>query len=362
MKNAAHIPFSIGYSLNNHLYKSMPIPISQIVTVAKYALSNSIRGRKKYPLVLMLEPLFQCNLACSGCGKIQYEKKILAMRMPKEKAWAAAEECGAPVVSIAGGEPLLHPEMPEMVEGFVKRRKYVYMCTNAQILAAKIDNFKPSKYLSIGIHLDGTKRMHDKGVNREGAYDTAVRGMKEALKRGFRVTTNTTIFNNADPDEVRKFFDDITELGVEGMMLSPGFPYEKAPSQDIFLERNKTVELFKKILGNPNPKWKFNHSPGFLAFLKGEQEYDCTPWGNPTYSILGWQKPCYLINDGYCETYAELMSEIDKYSLGRNGTRPECKDCMLHSGYEPSAVRDTFSGIGGLLRTIKHMRNFKRKI
>lgn len=284
------------------------------------------------------------------------------MRMPKEKAWAAIEECGAPVVSIAGGEPLLHPEMPEMVEGFVKRKKYVYMCTNAQILLSKIDKFKPSKYLSLGIHLDGTKRMHDKGVNRDGAYDTAVRGIKEALKRGFRVTTNTTIFNNADPEEIRGFFDDVMALGVEGMMLSPGFPYDKAPNQDIFLERNKTVELFRKILSNPHKNWIFNHSPGFLAFLKGEQEYECTPWGNPTYSILGWQKPCYLINDGYCSSFAELMKEIEKYDLGHKGTRPECKDCMLHSGYEASAVRDIFGSIGGLFRAAKHMRNFKKKV
>ena len=339
----------------------MAVPVSQVATVAKYALSNTIKGRKRYPLVMMLEPLFQCNLACSGCGKIQYGKEILDIRMPKEKAWAALEECGAPVVSIAGGEPLLHPEMPEMVEGFVQRKKYVYMCTNAQILLRKIDLFKPSKYLSLGIHLDGTREMHDRNVNRAGAYDMAVKGIKEAVKRGFRVTTNTTIFNNADPDTVRKFFDDVMALGVEGMMISPGFPYDKAPNQDIFLERNKTIELFRKILGNPKKSWVFNHSPGFLAFLKGEQDYDCTPWGNPTYSILGWQKPCYLINDGYCETFAELMSEIDKYGLGRHGTRPECKDCMLHSGYEASAVRDIFGTWGGVFRAMKHMRNFNKQ-
>lgn len=281
--------------------------------------------------------------------------------MPKEKAWAALEECGAPVVSIAGGEPLLHPEMPQMIEGFIERRKFVYMCTNAQVLLGKIDLYKPSKYLSLGIHLDGTREMHDKSVNKEGAYDIAVKGIREAVKRGFRVTTNTTIFNDADPDEVRRFFDEAMSLGVEGMMISPGFPYNKAPSQDIFLERNKTVELFRKILSNPKKEWVFNHSPGFLAFLKGEQEYECTPWGNPTYSIFGWQKPCYLINDGYCETFAELMDCIDSYGLGHNGTRPECKDCMLHSGYEASAVRDIFGTFGGLARAAKHMRNFRKR-
>ena len=339
----------------------MAVPISQVITVAKYALSKSIKGQKRYPLVMMLEPLFQCNLACSGCGKIQYPKEVLDVRMPKEKAWAALEECGAPVVSIAGGEPLLHPEMPAMVEGFVQRKKFVYMCSNAQILLRKIDEFKPSKYFSLGIHLDGTKKMHDRSVNRDGAYETAVKGIKEAVKRGFRVTTNTTIFNNADPEEVRQFFDEAMALGVEGMMISPGFPYDKAPNQDIFLERNKTVELFRKILCNPKKHWVFNHSPSFLAFLKGEQEYDCTPWGNPTYSIFGWQKPCYLINDGYCETFADLMKEIDNYGLGVKGSRPECKDCMLHSGYEPSAVCDIFGTWGGVFRAMKHMRNFTKQ-
>jgi len=339
----------------------MAVPVSQVITVAKYALGNTIKGKKRYPLVMMLEPLFQCNLACSGCGKIQHPKDILAMRMPKEKAWAAMEECGAPVVSIAGGEPLLHPEMPQMIDGFVKRGKYVYMCTNAQILMGKIDLYKPSKYLSLGIHLDGTREMHDRSVNKVGAYDISVKAIKEAVKRGFRVTTNTTIFNNADPVEVRKFFDEAMALGVEGMMISPGFPYDKAPNQEIFLERKKTIELFRKILCNPKKSWVFNHSPGFLAFLKGEQEYDCTPWGNPTYSILGWQKPCYLINDGYCESFAELMKSIDNYGLGAKGTRPECKDCMLHSGYEASAVRDIFGTWGGLLRAAKHTVNFTKK-
>lgn len=340
----------------------MAVPVSQVIKVAKYALGNSIKGNKRYPLVLMLEPLFQCNLNCTGCGKIQYGKDVLAKRMPKEDAWKAIEECGAPVVSIAGGEPLIHNEMPEMVEGFIERKKFIYLCTNAQILLKKLDLFKPNKYFSFGIHLDGTREMHDRSVNKPGAHDIAVKAIKEAVKRGFRVTTNTTIFNNADPDEVRRHFDETMALGVEGMMISPGFPYEKAPNQDIFLERKKTIELFRKILSNPNPKWIFNHSPGFLAFLKGEQEYECTPWGNPTYTIFGWQKPCYLINDGYVATYKELMDCIDSYNLGHNGTRPECKDCMLHSGYEASAVCDIFGSFGGMMRALKHMRNFKKHV
>ena len=339
----------------------MAVPISQAMTVAKYAIGNSIKGVKRYPLVMMLEPLFQCNLNCVGCGKIQYPREILEKRMPKEDAWAAIEECGAPMVSIAGGEPLIHPEMPEMIQGFIDRKKYIYMCTNAQILLKKIDLYKPNKFFSFGIHLEGIEEVHDKSVNKLGAHKIAVEAIKEAVKRGFRVTTNTTIFNNADPELVRKHFDETMALGVEGMMISPGFPYEKAASQDIFLERKKTVELFRKILSNPDPKWVFNHSPSFLAFLKGEQEYECTPWGNPCYSIFGWQKPCYLINDGYVKTYKELLECIDQYKLGHNGTRPECKDCMLHSGYEPSAVCDIFGSFGGMMRAAKHMRNFKKR-
>ena len=339
----------------------MAVPISQAFSVAKYAISNTLKGNRRYPLVMMLEPLFQCNLACSGCGKIQEPAEVLKMRMPKEDAWAAVEECGAPGVSIAGGEPLLHPEMPEMIEGFIKRKRFVYMCTNAQILMGKIDLYKPSKYFSLGVHLDGTREMHDRSVNKPGAYDIATRAIKEAVRRGFRVTTNTTIFNNADPDEVRRFFDDAMDLGIEGMMISPGFPYDKAPNQDIFLERAKTVELFRKILSNPHKKWVFNHSPSFLAFLKGEQEYDCTPWGNPTYSIKGWQKPCYLINDGYCKTFKELMEAIDSYELGHRGSRPECKNCMLHCGYEASAVRDIFGSFGGMFRAAKHAYNFRKR-
>ena len=338
----------------------MAVPISQALSVAKYALGNSLKGNKRYPLILMLEPLFQCNLQCEGCGKIQYSRDILQKRVSPEEAWAAAEECGAPGISIAGGEPLIHEEMPRMVEGFIKRKKFVYMCTNAQILTRKIDLYKPSKYFSFSVHLDGPQEVHDKAVNKPGAHELAVAGIREAIKRGFRVTTNTTVFNNADPEKIRQHFDEVMALGVEGMMISPGFPYEKAPNQDIFLERKKTVELFRKILSNPKPHWVFNHSPSFLAFLKGEQDYDCTPWGNPTYSIFGWQKPCYLINDGYVGSFKELMECIDSYALGKNGTRPECKDCMLHSGHEASAVCDIFGSFGGMMRAAKHMRNFKK--
>lgn len=331
----------------------MPVPVSQAYTVASYILTQKMKGRKRYPLVLMLEPLFKCNLACVGCGKIQYPKHILDQRVSVENALNAANECGAPVVSIAGGEPLIHPEMQEIVEGLIGQKRFVYLCTNALLLKRKMKDYQPDKRFTWSVHMDGLKDEHDHSVCRSGVYDIAVDAIKEALDRGFRVTTNTTLFNNADPVRVREFFDEMTELGVEGMMISPGYPYEKAPEQEIFLERTRTKELFQKILGNPHKSWQFNHSPNFLSFLKGEIDYDCTPWGNPTYNIFGWQRPCYLLGDGYVKTFKELMEETDWPRYGQKGTDERCKDCMVHCGYEATAVNDTFSSMSGFGRTVK---------
>ncbi|MBI4127023.1 MAG: adenosyl-hopene transferase HpnH [Deltaproteobacteria bacterium] len=332
----------------------MAVPVSQMWRVASYVLTQKIKRNKRYPLVLMLEPLFRCNLECAGCGKIQYPPEVLKKRLSPEECFRAVDECGAPMVSIPGGEPLVHPEMAEIVEGLVARKKYIYLCTNAILLKRKIDLFKPSKYLTFSIHLDGIKEDHDHAVCREGVYDQAVEGIKEAVKRGFRVTTNTTLFEGAKPENVRKFFDIATELGVEGMMVSPGYSYEKAPDQQHFLKRSRTHELFGNILRNAKRSWKFNQSPLFLKFLQGEVNYQCTPWGNPTYNIFGWQKPCYLLQEGYAKTFKELMetTEWDHYGTGRH---EKCADCMVHCGYEASAVDDTFSSFQGLARTIKAM-------
>lgn len=334
----------------------MSVPASQALRVATYVVKQKfIKRNKRYPLVLMLEPLFRCNLECFGCGKIQYPKEILDRRLSPEECFRAARECGAPIVSIPGGEPLLHPEIQEIVEGLIARKLYIYLCTNAILLKNKLDLFKPSKFLTFNVHLDGLKEEHDHAVNRNGVFDLAVDSIQETMKRGFRVTTNTTLFENAKPDRVRKFFDFLSELGVEGMTLSPGYNYEKAPDQNNFLMREKTRELFRNVLSKPNKKWKFNQSPLFLKFLKGEVEYQCTPWGNPTYNILGWQRPCYLIEEGHAKSFKELMEETDwdKYGTHRN---EKCADCMVHSGYEPSAVDDTFSSIDGLIRTIRAMK------
>jgi hopanoid biosynthesis associated radical SAM protein HpnH len=330
----------------------MAVPLSQMYAVTKYVLTQKVRGVKRYPLVLMLEPLFRCNLACAGCGKIQYPEHVLDKRLSPQQCWAAAEECGAPMVSIPGGEPLIHPEMPEIVRGLVERKLYVYLCTNAILLERKLSEYSPSKFLTFSIHMDGLQEEHDNAVCRDGVYDVAVKAIRAALARGFRVTTNTTLFDDADPSRVRKFFDAMMELGVEGMMISPGYSYQKAPDQHHFLKRGRTRDLFAKILENRKRGWRFNQSPLFLEFLMGKREYQCTPWGNPTYNIFGWQKPCYLLQEGYARTFQELISgtEWDRYGTGRN---EKCADCMVHCGYEPSAVEDTFSSWSGFGRTVK---------
>jgi hopanoid biosynthesis associated radical SAM protein HpnH len=330
----------------------MAVPISQQYTVAKYVISQKLKGVKRYPLVLMLEPLFRCNLACAGCGKIQYPDHILDKRLTPEQCWAAAEECGAPMVSIPGGEPLIHPEIGQIVQGLVERKKYIYLCTNAILLERKLDEYKPSKYLTFSVHMDGLKDEHDLAVCRDGVYDVAVKAIKAAVKRGHRVTTNTTLFDDASPERMRTFFDEMMALGVEGMTISPGYSYQKAPDQQHFLKRARTTELFSKILTRPKPGWQFNQSPLFLDFLMGQREYQCTPWGNPTYNVFGWQKPCYLLQEGYTKTFRELMdlTEWDKYGTGRN---EKCADCMVHCGYEASAVEDTFSSLSGFTRTAK---------
>jgi hopanoid biosynthesis associated radical SAM protein HpnH len=331
----------------------MPVPISQMWTVATYLLRQKVAGRKKYPFVLMLEPLFKCNLACAGCGKIQYPAHILKQELSPEECFKAVDECGTPMVSIPGGEPLMHSQIDKIVEGLVARKKYIYLCTNALLLKEKLHLFTPSKYLTFSVHVDGQKEHHDFSVCREGGYEQAIDGIREAIKRGFRVTTNTTLFDGADPKSVRGFFDEMMELGVEGMMLSPGYSYEKAPDQKHFLGRARTRRLFRAILSNRKKSWQFNQSKLFLEFLMGKRNYACTPWGMPTYNVFGWQKPCYLLQDGYADTFQELMESVEWKNYGTESGNPKCANCMVHSGYEASAVDHTFSGLGGLWATIK---------
>ena len=336
----------------------MGVPISQMYTVASYVVGQRLKGNKRYPLVLMLEPLFRCNLSCAGCGKIQYPAHILKRDLPVDQALKAVDECGAPMVSIPGGEPLLHPQMGELVEELVKRKKYIYLCTNARILKKKLEEgmFTPTKYLTFSVHMDGQEAHHDFAVCREGTYSEAIEGIRMAVDMGFRVTTNTTLFDGADPNSVRAFFDEMMDGGGEGMSVSPGYAYPKAPDQKSFLsERKKTNELFEMILSNRKKRWVFNQSPLFLEFLMGTREYECTPWGNPTYNIFGWQKPCYLLQDGYVDTFEELMETTEWENYGRASSNPDCQQCMVHCGYEPSAVDHTFASFGGMWGTIKAM-------
>jgi hopanoid biosynthesis associated radical SAM protein HpnH len=318
----------------------VPVPVNQLVRVGAYVLKQHLLGRRRYPLVLMLEPLFRCNLACAGCGKIDYPAEILKQRLSVEECLAAVDECGAPVVAIAGGEPLVHKEMPEIVEKILARDKFVYLCTNALLLEKKLGLFHPHRNFAWDVHLDGDREMHDRAVSRAGVYDRAVAAMKMARQRGFRVCINTTLFDGASPERVAAFLDQMTAMGVDGVMISPGYAYERAPDREHFLNRRKSMQLFREIFRLGQGKgWKFNQSSLFLDFLAGNQRYRCTPWGKPTRNVFGWQRPCYLLGEGYASSFEELMATTDWDRYG-TGNYEKCADCMVHSGYEATAVID----------------------
>ncbi|WP_419850046.1 adenosyl-hopene transferase HpnH [Candidatus Poriferisocius sp.] len=329
----------------------MPIPLRQAAKVGTYVFKNKLRRRDKFPLIVELEPLFACNLECPGCGKIQYPTEVLRKRVSVDEAVAAMEECGAPMVSIAGGEPLLHPQIDEMVDELIKRKKFVYLCTNAVLLRRKIDKFTPSPYFSFVVHVDGLQERHDLAVAREGVFDEVVEAVNEAKEKGFRVTTNSTFFSTDSPDDVRSVLDFLNDdLEVDSMMISPGYAYEKAPDQEHFLPVEQTKNLFRDAFSEgKRKKWRLNHTPLFLDFLEGKVEYECTAWGIPSYSVFGWQRPCYLMADGYTETYQELIDTTDWDSYGR-GRDPRCENCMAHCGYEPTAVFATMKSLRESIR------------
>ena len=319
----------------------MAVPLIQQMRVGAYIIKQHLKGNDKYPLVLMLEPLFRCNLACPGCGKIDYPDSILNKRLSVEECLEAVDECGAPVVSIPGGEPLLHKEIKEIVDGIVARKKFVYLCTNALLLKKKLHLFTPTPYLTFSVHLDGLKEEHDLAVDQEGTFDRATDAIREAVKQGFRVTVNATLFNNATPDRTVEFFDYVKTLGAEGITVSPGYAYERAEDQEHFLNRRQTKNLFREVFRRGKDRgWIFNQSSLYLDFLAGNQDYHCTPWGNPTRNVFGWQKPCYLLSEGYVKTFTELMETTDWDSYG-TGNYEKCANCMVHCGYEPTSVTDT---------------------
>jgi len=319
----------------------MGIPLLQKARIGAYIMRQQIAGRRRYPLVLMLEPLFRCNLACAGCGKIDYPTEILDRRLSVAECLEAVDECGAPVVSIAGGEPLLHKDIVEIAEGIVARKKFVYLCTNALLMKKRVAKFTPSPYFVWSVHLDGDRGMHDKSVCEEGIYDRAVAAIHDAKSRGFRVNINCTLFNDAKPERVAAFFDDVAALGIDAITVSPGYAYERAPDQEHFLTRTTTKQLFRDILrrGRGGRAWSFSQSSLFLDFLAGNQEYHCTPWGNPTRNVFGWQRPCYLLGEGYAKSFRALMDETDWDAYG-TGNYEKCANCMVHSGYEATAVND----------------------
>jgi hopanoid biosynthesis associated radical SAM protein HpnH len=327
----------------------MSIPLQQTLDVGLYILKQKLKGNKYYPLVLMLEPLFRCNLACAGCGKIDYPDEILNQRLSVQQCIDAVEECGAPIVSIPGGEPLLHKEIHLIVAELIKRKKYVTLCTNALLMDKKMDLFQPSPYFNWSVHLDGDKGDHDRSVCQDGVYDKAEAAIKKALAKGFRVNINCTLFNNAVPERMAKFFDHMMAIGLNAITVSPGYAYERAPDQEHFLTRETTKNIFRDIfrLGKESEKagkskWRFSQSSLFLDFLAGNQSYECTPWGLPTRNVFGWQRPCYLLGEGYAKTYKELLktTEWEKYGTGKY---EKCADCMVHCGYEPSAANDAFN-------------------
>ncbi len=320
----------------------MAIPLLQKARIGAYIVRQQLARRRRYPLVLMLEPLFRCNLACAGCGKIDYPDEILNERLSVEQCLAAVDECGAPVVSIAGGEPLLHKEIDAIAAGIVARRKFVYLCTNALLMHKRLSLFRPSPYFVWSVHLDGDREMHDRSVCEDGVYERAVAAIRAAKASGFRVNINCTLFNDADPAQVARFFDQVATLGVDGITVSPGYAYERAPDQTHFLTRERTKQLFRDVFrrGRGARAWSFSQSSLFLDFLAGNQEYRCTPWGNPTRNVFGWQRPCYLLGEGYAPTFRALMEETDWDAYG-TGNYEKCADCMVHSGFEASAVQDS---------------------
>jgi len=314
------------------------VPLRQQAAIAAYILKQRLSGRHRYPLVLMLEPLFRCNLACAGCGKIDYPDEILNRRLSVEECLAAVDECGAPVVSIPGGEPLLHKDISAIVAGIVARRKYVYLCTNGLLLERKLDQFTPSPFLSFSVHLDGLEEHHDRAVCQPGVFARAVSAIRAAVARGFRVTCNTTIFAGQSATDIAAFLDFTRDLGIEAVTITPGYAYERAPDQEHFLRRRTTRELFRTLfrLGRGRG-WQLNHSALYLDFLAGNQSYRCTPWGSPTRNVFGWQRPCYLINEGTARSFNELMTTTDWGAYG-TGVYEKCADCMAHCGFEPTAV------------------------
>jgi hopanoid biosynthesis associated radical SAM protein HpnH len=308
------------------------------VRLAGYILKNRLRGRKRFPLVTMLEPLEMCNLACIGCGRIHEYKPVIDRMMPVDEALAAVKQSGAPIISIAGGEPTIHPKIDEIINRLVAQKYFVYCCTNGLLLDRMVKKISPSKYLCWVIHMDGMEAKHDESVARKGVFSKAVQGMEMLLERGYRVCTNTTVFRTSDVADLQEMFRFVAELGVEGSMISPGYDFKDAPDQDLFLTRRESRAVFQHLLDPATAKgMRLYNNPLYLNFLKGDREYQCTAWSNPTYTVLGWRKPCYPLADEHVRDVNELYEESlwDHYGVGKD---PRCANCMMHCGFESATI------------------------
>ena len=314
----------------------MARPLELAARLAWYILKKKVTSRKRFPLVTMLEPLEKCNLACVGCGRIREYEPVIETMLTVDQCIAAVEESGAPIVSIAGGEPTLHPQIAEIVHRITDTKKFVYLCTNALLMERVMKNIPPSKYFCFVVHLDGMEEAHDKSVYRKGVFKVAVKGIESALEKGYRVTTNTTVFNGCDEDDLIEMFTMVTKMGVEGSMVSPGYQYDMVPDQQLFISRQKAREIFKNVL-DPKRKIRFYNNPLYLEFLRGNREYQCTAWANPTYTVMGWREPCYLLGDRHTQNVNDLYSDElwENYGVGKD---PRCANCMMHCGFESASV------------------------
>ena len=299
---------------------------------------------KRFPLVLMLEPLHACNLTCTGCGRIREYETTISKRLTVEQCLNAVDECGAPIVSICGGEPLLYPEMPRLCQETLDRSKHIYLCTNGMFLRKRIKEFRPNDALFINVHLDGMEKTHDLAVERDGVFREAVEGIQAAKAAGFKVCTNTTVYKETDMNEIWQLFEFLEQFQLDGHLIAPGYGYSAVDDREIFLTRDDIHEKFKEI-DKMAKRFKINNSPVYLDFLAGNRDLPCTAWGNPTYNVAGWKGPCYLITDAHYQTFEELMTRTPWEQYGHHGDDPRCEHCMMHCGYEPSAAL----GINGKL-------------
>jgi len=331
-----------------------------------YLFKQRLQGRKYFPLTMILEPLEACNLTCSGCGRIREYEPILDRRLTVEECLRAVEECDAPVVSIAGGEPLMHPHIGDIVAAIIRQKRFLYLCTNALLYKQAMKVINPSPYFSFVVHLDGLRETHDIAVEREGVYDVAIEAIQEFRQAGFRVCTNTTLYSGTGPEEYHELFAMLNDMGVEGMMVSPGFQYKEVAHHDIFLQREEAGSFFRRIFAGCRDGIRFYNNPLYLDFLQGQRQYQCSQWTTPTYTPAGWRKPCYLLADGHAQTFKELMktTEWEAYGWGRD---PRCDTCMMHCGYEGSAILEamhkptTFLELAGRITLPgRHVRGFRR--